>query len=103
MAERLSALRTGRALLPKNIIFFLLLVFILLEADKPQGLVWPEGLGELKKYIHRIGSRTRDLPVNNTVPRNEMIMPEIWLPPSTVTLVQRTLPVQLTEMPVPNP
>jgi hypothetical protein len=29
--------------------------------SKPQGLVQPEGLGKLKKVIHLIGSRTRDL------------------------------------------
>jgi hypothetical protein len=30
--------------------------------SKPQGLVWPEGLGKLKKkLIHHIGSRIRDL------------------------------------------
>jgi hypothetical protein len=30
--------------------------------SEPQGLVWPEGLGQLKKCIHLMGSRTRDLP-----------------------------------------
>jgi hypothetical protein len=30
--------------------------------SEPQGLVWPEGLGRLKKFIHLMGSRTRDLP-----------------------------------------
>jgi hypothetical protein len=29
---------------------------------KPKGLVRPEGLGKMKKFIHLIGSRTRDLP-----------------------------------------
>jgi hypothetical protein len=28
---------------------------------KSEGLVRPEGLGKLKKFIHHIGSRTRDL------------------------------------------
>jgi hypothetical protein len=44
MAARLSAVRTGRALLQTNIIFLLLL-------SEAQGLVLPEGLGKLKK-IH---------------------------------------------------
>jgi hypothetical protein len=58
MAVRFSALRTSRTLLPRNI--FLLLVQFMLEAE-PQGLMLPDGLGKLKKFIHRIGSRTRDL------------------------------------------
>jgi hypothetical protein len=29
--------------------------------SKPQGLERPEGLGKLKKFLHLIGSRTRDL------------------------------------------
>jgi hypothetical protein len=40
MAVRLSALRTGRVVLPRNIIFLLL--------SKPQVVVRPEGLGKLK-------------------------------------------------------
>jgi hypothetical protein len=54
MAEKLSSMHTGRALLPRNI-----------RLSKPQGLVQLEGLGELKKkkkVIHFIGSRTRNLP-----------------------------------------
>jgi hypothetical protein len=47
MAVRLPALRTGRSLLPRNIIFLLLYSF-LLEAE-PQSLVRPEGFGKLKK------------------------------------------------------
>jgi hypothetical protein len=54
MAVSLSALRTGRALLSR--IFFLLLL------SKPQGLVLLEGLGELRKIIYVVGSRTRDFP-----------------------------------------
>jgi hypothetical protein len=33
------------------------------KMSKPQGLVWPEGLDKLKKFINFIGSRTRYLPV----------------------------------------
>jgi hypothetical protein len=32
-----------------------------------QGLVQPDGLGKLKKFIHLIGSRTHDLPACSTV------------------------------------
>jgi hypothetical protein len=33
-----------------------------------QGLVQPEGLGKLKKFIHLIRSRTRDLPLYSIMP-----------------------------------
>jgi hypothetical protein len=49
MPLKLPALRTGRALLPRNITVLLLL------------LVQLEGLGKLKQFIDVIGSRTRDL------------------------------------------
>jgi hypothetical protein len=42
MAVRLSALRTGRTLISRNIVF-LLLVFISVKGEL-QGLVWTEGL-----------------------------------------------------------
>jgi hypothetical protein len=49
MAVRLSALRTGRTLLHKNIIFqFVILISVRLSEQ--QGLVLPEGLGKLKKF-----------------------------------------------------
>jgi hypothetical protein len=69
MAARLSALRTGRNLLHRNIIF-LFLVVISLEAElsEPQGLVRPEEFDNLKKFIHLIGTRTRDLPACSIVP-----------------------------------
>jgi hypothetical protein len=35
--------------------------------NEPQGLRHPEGLGKLKKFIHYIGSRTRDLSASSTV------------------------------------
>jgi hypothetical protein len=47
MALMLSALNTGRALLPR-IIIFLLLVLIFVRHSVPEGLVRPEGLGILK-------------------------------------------------------
>jgi hypothetical protein len=47
MAVRLSALRTRRTLLPRNINFmFLVLISVM---SKPQGLARPEGLGKFKK------------------------------------------------------
>jgi hypothetical protein len=57
------AIRTGRALLPRNIIF-LLLVFISVRR-----WVRPEGLGKLKKIIHLIGSQIRDLQTCSIVPQ----------------------------------
>jgi hypothetical protein len=60
MAVRLSAIRTGRVLLSRNIIFLLL--------GKLQGLVQLEGLGKLKKLIHLIESGTCDLSTCSIVP-----------------------------------
>jgi hypothetical protein len=63
MAVRLSALRTSRVLLSRNIIF-LLLVFISVGGRN----VW----WSWKKFIHVIGSRTRALPataLTTTLPR----------------------------------
>jgi hypothetical protein len=63
----LPALRTGRALLPRNIYFFYLWYSFLLEAEKPLGPVRSEGLGKLKQFIHLIRSRTHDLPACSIV------------------------------------
>jgi hypothetical protein len=49
MAARLSALRTGRALLPETLPFCFWYSF-LSGAGKPQDLVRLEGLGKLKKF-----------------------------------------------------
>jgi hypothetical protein len=62
MAVRLSALSTGRALLPRNIILLLLVLISVKRLSEPQGLVRLEGSDKLKKFIHLIGSRIRDLP-----------------------------------------
>jgi hypothetical protein len=68
MAVRLSALRTRRTLLPRNIIIFMFLVLISVKRlSKPQGLVRPEGLGKFKKN-HFLRYQTRDLPVCSIVP-----------------------------------
>jgi hypothetical protein len=49
MAVRLSALRTGRTLLPRNIIILMFPVLISVKRlSKPQGLVRAEGLGKFK-------------------------------------------------------
>jgi hypothetical protein len=63
MAVSLSALRTDRALLPRHIIF-LLLVLISVR----QSIMRPEVLGKLKKSIHLIGCRTRDIPPYSVIP-----------------------------------
>jgi hypothetical protein len=49
MVVKLSALRTRRTLLPRNIIILSFWYSFLLEVDKPQGLVRPEGLSKSKK------------------------------------------------------
>jgi hypothetical protein len=64
MAVRLQAPRTGRTLLPRNIIYMLLV----LRLSKPQGLVLPEVLGKLKKSKDLIGSRIHDLPASSIAP-----------------------------------
>jgi hypothetical protein len=38
------------------------------KLGNPQGLVWPKGLGKLKKFIHLIGSQTHDLQACSIVP-----------------------------------
>jgi hypothetical protein len=66
MAVRLSALRTPRTLVPRNIIIFMFLVLISVKRlIKPQGLVRPEELGQFKNHL--IWYRTRDLPVCSIV------------------------------------
>jgi hypothetical protein len=59
MAVSLSALRTGRALLPRNN-FSASGTHFCYRLSEPQGL--GIGIGKLKKFIHFIRSRTRDLP-----------------------------------------
>jgi hypothetical protein len=61
MTVRLSALHTSRALLPRNIIFLLLILVSVRGLVNLGGLVWLEGLSKLKK-IDLTGSRTNDLP-----------------------------------------
>jgi hypothetical protein len=67
MAVRLSALRTGLTLLPRNIIFNASDTHFCSRLSKPQGLVLPEGLGKFRNHL--IGNRTRDLPVCSIVPQ----------------------------------
>jgi hypothetical protein len=56
MAVKLSALRISSALLPRNMVFLLLILIFVKD-----WVMQLEGLGELKRFIHLIGSRTRDL------------------------------------------
>jgi hypothetical protein len=67
MAGRLLALRTGRAVLPRNIIFLLLVLISVKRLSKPPGLVRLEGLGKLKKFNNFIGFRTCNLPACSIV------------------------------------
>jgi hypothetical protein len=41
-----------------------------------------EGLGQLKKKIHLIGTRTRDLPARNLVPQPTTLLRAHYLPKS---------------------
>jgi hypothetical protein len=65
---RLSALRTGRTLLRRNIVFLLL---VLISANSWLTLGRPEGLRKFKNLIHLIRSLTRDLhsTLTTTLPR----------------------------------
>jgi hypothetical protein len=63
MAVRLSALRTGRCFTPQKHYFYAFGIHFCQRMSKPQGLVRPEGLGNLIKIIHLNGSQIRDLPV----------------------------------------
>jgi hypothetical protein len=68
MAVSLAALRAGRHFTPQIFFFFfLLLVRISVRDNKPQGLVRLEGLGNLIRNIHLIGSRTTTLPRARTI------------------------------------
>jgi hypothetical protein len=63
-----------------------------------QVLVRPEGLGKLKKFIHLIGSRTRDLPACSILSSN-INKPRHYLSPNFefIILPSDTLwPTQLT-------
>jgi hypothetical protein len=61
MAVRLSALRTAHTLLPRNIIFLLLVLISV------RGSVRPDRLGKLKNFIHLIGSQTRYIAAHSIV------------------------------------
>jgi hypothetical protein len=56
MTVRLSALRAGRALPQK----YLLVLISVKSWVHPRTIELLEGLGKLRKFIHLIGSRTRD-------------------------------------------
>jgi hypothetical protein len=69
MAVSLSALRTGRTLLPGYIIFLLLVLILCYRLSKPQGLVRLERISKLKKFFHLTGSRTCDLSACSIAPQ----------------------------------
>jgi hypothetical protein len=69
MAVRSSALRKGRARPPQKRYFSASGTHFSYRLSKPQGLVRPEGLGKLKKFIHLIGTRTRDFLAYSIVPQ----------------------------------
>jgi hypothetical protein len=74
----MSALRTGRPLLPRNIILLLLVPFVpgryivliyVRRLVNSRAIVRLEGLGALKTFIHLIGTGTRDLPACSIAPQ----------------------------------
>jgi hypothetical protein len=68
MAVKLSALRTGRVLLPQKIISFLQVLISVRGCANLGDRVGPEGVGKLKQFINLIGSRIRDLLACSIVP-----------------------------------
>jgi hypothetical protein len=73
MAVNLSALRAGRPLPPRR---FLVPIFVSGWVD-PRGIVWLEGLVQLKKSNDLIGNRNRDLPACSIVPQ-PTTLPRAW-------------------------
>jgi hypothetical protein len=70
MSVRLSVLRAG-LLYPLG--RFLVLISVRGWVD-PRAIVWLEGLGQLKKKIHLIGTRTHDLPACSIVPQQTTLL-----------------------------
>jgi hypothetical protein len=69
MAASLSVSLTHRPrFTPPKLYLYASGAYFCSRLSKPQGPVRPEGLGKLKKFIHHIGSRTRDLPARCRVP-----------------------------------
>jgi hypothetical protein len=91
MAVRQSALSAGRALTPGR---FLVLISVRGWAD-PRATVRLEGLGQLKKKIHLIGTQTSDLPAcsivpqPNTLPRAPLMLSTMFI--SIQTLCEKIL------------
>jgi hypothetical protein len=54
---------------PQRHYFLLLLLISVRGWVNPQGLLWLEGLGKLKTFIHLTGFRTNDLPACSIVPQ----------------------------------
>jgi hypothetical protein len=63
MVLKLSTLRTGHALLPRNILFFSLFLVILFVSGgvNPRAIVRLQGLDKLKNFIGLIGTQTPNL------------------------------------------
>jgi hypothetical protein len=64
---RQMAVRWSAGLLPRNIFVHLVLISVR-GLSKPQGLVPPEGLGQLMKIIHFFRSRNDYLPTYGIAP-----------------------------------
>jgi hypothetical protein len=70
MAANLSPSRIGRALFLTNASISVSGTHFSKRLSKEQGLVRVEGLDQLMRIIHLIGSRTRDLQACRKVPTN---------------------------------
>jgi hypothetical protein len=57
-----ASLKRRQSSTPQRTYFLFLVLTGRYELSNPLGLVWLEGLGIYKNYIHLIGSRTHDLP-----------------------------------------
>jgi hypothetical protein len=68
MAVRLSALRTGRAPLPRNIIFLLLILIYVRGRAVPRAIVMLEGLGKFKTVRDFIETGTLELQACSIAP-----------------------------------
>jgi hypothetical protein len=80
MTVRLSASRTGSALLPQNIFFIPVTgTHFCWRLTKPQGLERPEGLGKLIQFNYLITTRTRGLLACSIVPQPLQVAMPLFL------------------------
>jgi hypothetical protein len=81
----LSVLSTGRALLPRNIIFLFLILISVTDWVNLSAIARLEEVGKLKKFSGLIGNRTFDFTACSTVSQ-PTVLPTAYLPTNTFTL-----------------